>query len=122
MNHQNIQATLEKLAQKYPPFFQNSKDAKPLAKGIFEQIDYETIGVSKTQLRKVLGFYCRGFYYLMATANDKVRWNLDKTLASEITQEEKKYAIDILKQRKQKRTEKQNTTKPKTEPTAKESK
>ena len=115
MNHQDIQAILEKLAHKYPPFFQNSKDAKPLAKGVFEQIDCEALGISKTQLRKALGFYCRGFYYLMATANDKARWNLDKTLASEITKDERQYAIDILKQRKQKKAEKQNTAKPKTD-------
>jgi sRNA-binding protein len=76
------------LMQAYPALF--NEQWLPMALGIFEQLSARLPAhISKTDLRTVLGWYASRLKYLHNIGNLSERFNLDGTVASLITAEEK---------------------------------
>ncbi|NOT84143.1 MAG: hypothetical protein HOP02_05015 [Methylococcaceae bacterium] len=80
------------LMQGYPGLF--NEQILPMALGVFDQLSTQLPAhISKTDLRITLGWYASRLKYLQNIGNLDYRSNLDGTVASMITEEEKAAAF-----------------------------
>lgn len=84
------------LMQTYPALF--NEQFIPMPIGIFEQLSVNMpTDISKTDLRTMLGWYASRLKYLNHVISHENRLNLDGSIASSITDEEKAAAAQKIK-------------------------
>lgn len=87
------------LAEKFPACFSVEGEAKPLKKGIFQDLAQALADddkVSKTLLRQVLRNYTNAWRYLAASQSNAVRVGLQGEEAGVVTEEEAAHAAETL--------------------------
>jgi len=92
---------LETLLATFPVF----RDGQPLAIGIHKAIRQRLPEIGEGALRVALKGYTASTKYLKAIANGNQRFDLDGTLAGEITAEQRQQALETLKDRFRKAAE-----------------
>ncbi len=86
---------LKELNDKYPVF----KESKPLAIGINKQLVGLLEGVEPKTLRLALRHHTTSVRYLKAMEKATERYDLENRPAGEVTEEQRKHASDVLRER-----------------------
>jgi len=89
--------TIRKLKKLFPLAFFGSKEEKlPLAYGIHKQLLNAETGFSRKQIRNAIYWYTSRLSYHKSVAGSENRVNLDGSIASSVTDEDKAYAAGRL--------------------------
>jgi ProP effector len=94
-------AVLDQLVAAFPVF----RDAKPLAIGIHKAIREKLPELTRDQVGKALRIHTASTRYLKALAKAEQRFDLDGNPAGEVTEEQRKQAAGVMKERIQKSVE-----------------
>ncbi len=86
---------LDTLNATFPVF----RDCRPLAIGIHKTIRERLPNVNSGQLRFALQIHTGSTRYLKAVSQESIRFNLDGEAAGPVTPDQKKQALDALKER-----------------------
>jgi len=82
------------LKMSYPSLFDNESPL-PIALGVKERI-LEEQPVSKSAIRRAIQFYCNNISYLKSFKSNTHRYNLDGSVATKLTDEDKSYAANKI--------------------------
>ena len=86
--------SMAKLIEAYPYCF--SDTPKPLEIGIHKRIVSDGT-LTKDETRRVLQWYCGSVEYLFSVLSSQFRVNLEGGVGDEITEDEKKFAVEKLR-------------------------
>jgi ProP effector len=98
---QDARGLLKSLQEKYPVL----GEFKPLAVGIDKQLRAREAALDRKTLRLALGMHTHSFRYLKSMEKAARRFNLDGSPAEEVSEEHRRYAADILRERSGKEAE-----------------
>jgi ProP effector len=98
---QEARKLLKSFQAKYPVFH----EFKPLAIGIDKQLLTQDSELDRKLLRLALGMYTHSSRYLKAMEKASQRFNLDGSPGSEVPEEHRRHAADILRERFRKEAE-----------------
>ena len=104
---QDARDLLKSLQDKYSVF----REFKPLSIGIDKQLLEQDGGIGRKALRLMLGIHTHSFRYLKAMATADRRFNLDGSPASEVSEEHRRHAANILRERLEKQVERRKAEK-----------
>ena len=92
---QNARALLKSLQTSFPVF----NDFAPLAIGIDKQLLARLPDIERKVLRIALGMHTNSLRYLKTIANASHRLDLDGNIGDEVTEEHRKHAAEVLRER-----------------------
>lgn len=98
---QNARALLKSLQTSFPVF----NDYAPLAIGIDKQLLARLPDIERKVLRVALGMHTNSLRYLKTMANASHRLDLDGNIGDEVTEEHRKHAAEVLRERFKKEAE-----------------
>ena len=98
---QNARALLKSLQTSFPVF----NDFAPLAIGIDKQLLARLPDIERKVLRIALGMHTNSLRYLKTIANASHRLDLDGNIGDEVTEEHRKHAAEVLRERFKKEAE-----------------
>ncbi|GHU04322.1 hypothetical protein FACS1894158_04370 [Betaproteobacteria bacterium] len=98
---QEARDLLKSLQEKYPVFH----EFKPLSIGIDKQLLAQDTGLNRKLLRLALGAHTHSFRYLKSMEKATRRFNLDGSPGSEVPEEHRQHAADVLRERAKKEAE-----------------
>lgn len=88
---------IRKLIKLFPLAFFGAKEKKlPLAYGIREQLFADETGFSRKTIRKAIYWYTSRLSYHKGVIDNERRINLDGSVASDVTADDKAYAADRI--------------------------
>ena len=104
---QEARDLLKSLQEKYPVFH----EFKPLSIGIDKQLLAQDAELNRKLLRMALGAHTHSFRYLKSMEKATRRFNLDGSPGSEVPEEHRQYAADVLRERARKEEERRKAEK-----------
>jgi ProP effector len=104
---QEARNLLKSLQEKYPVFH----EFKPLSIGIDKQLLAQDAGLNRKLLRLALGTHTHSFRYLKSMEKATRRFNLDGSPGSELPEEHRQHAADVLRERIRKEEERRKAAK-----------